>query len=647
MTLKSKVVIGTAIIIVCCMGSYLLLDLMIRKTREGVNDQIITDIYENVRKANEHFHAEQTGRHIQELATLEEVIEISKGSLNEKNVAVVKGLFLTIEGKSDLIRMVILSRDYELLIDEYNKKVHQIPNGFFKSNLIRKLCVSVAETWANQGTTVSLAGKPAFIVASAVIDDNDEVSGFVIGFLPLASLAKTLSKRVHAHISIENSANEIINGTDPDLVKAISAEKPHQINSMESIVVQKGENAFLTHAIPLFPKSESKSSRYFVSRDYTAEHKLTRILGLCRMGITAAVIVVGVLIAFFFLGRMFKPLIQAKLALNEVSQGEGDLTRRIDITTHDEVGQLASGFNIFIEKIRAIVAEIAQNSKRLDHSSTELADISENMSENAVQTSSKAESVSSASRDMSTNLINVATAMEHNSTNVEFIASAAEEMNATINEIAHNTEKARDIADKAAQQSQGASEKIEALNKAAGSIGKINETITEISEQTNLLALNATIEAARAGEAGKGFAVVANEIKELAKETATATLDIKTQINEVQGTTNTTVDEINQIVSVIANVNEIVNIIATAVEEQSATTREISNNIAQTSQGIRDVNEKVNNSGAVSDKISQDVGEVNRAAGEIASGIGQVNNSVDQMSQMASKLNQMVNRFKI
>lgn len=288
------------------------------------------------------------------------------------------------------------------------------------------------------------------------------------------------------------------------------------------------------------------------------------------MGITAAVIVAGVLIAFFFLGRMFKPLIQAKLALNEVSQGEGDLTRRIDITTHDEVGQLASGFNIFIKKIRAIVAEIA-----------------------------------------------------------------------------HNTEKARDIADKAARRSQGASEKIEALNKAAGAIGRINETITEISEQTNLLALNATIEAARAGEAGKGFAVVANEIKELARETTTATLDIKTQINEVQGTTNTTVDEINQIVRVIANVNEIVNIIATAVEEQSATTREISNNIAQTSQGIRDVNEKVNNSSAVSDKISQDVEKVNRAAGEIASGIGQVNNSVDQMSQMASKLNQMVNRFKI
>mgnify|MGYP003564585444 CR=1 FL=1 len=647
MTLKCKVIIGTAVILFCCMGSYVLLDSMIRKTREGVNDKIITDIYENVRKANERFHSEQTGKHIQDVAILEEVIEISKGSLNEKNAAVVKGLFLTIEGKANLIRMVVLNGDHELLIDEYNKKVHQIPSGFFKSDLIRKLCGSVAETWANQGTMVNLAGKPSFIIASAIIDDNDEISGFVIGFLPLASLVKTLAKRVNAHISIENSANEIIVGTDSDLIEAISAEKPDKINSLESIVVQKGDEAFLTHAIPLFPESESKSSRYFVSRNYTNEYKLTRNLEIWRIVIVAAVIAAGVLIAFFFLGRIFRPLVQTKLALYEVSQGEGDLTRRIDVVTHDEVGQLASDFNIFIEKIRTIVSEIAQNSKQLDQSSTELVGISEKMSENAVQTSSKAESVSSASRDMSVNLVNVAAAMEQSSTNVGFIASAAEEMNGTITEIAQNTEKARDIADEAAQRSQGASEKMEALNKATGAIGQINETITEISEQTNLLALNATIEAARAGEAGKGFAVVANEIKELARETATATLDIKNQINEVQNTANTTVGEINQIMSVIANVDEIVNIIASSVEEQSATTQEISNNIVQTSQGIQDVNEKVNNSSLVSDEISQDVGKVNHAAGKIASGISQVKNSADQMSQMASKLNEMVNRFKI
>lgn len=96
-----------------------------------------------------------------------------------------------------------------------------------------------------------------------------------------------------------------------------------------------------------------------------------------------------------------------------------------------------------------------------------------------------------------------------------------------------------------------------------------NFKITEISEQTNLLALNATIEAARAGEAGKGFAVVANEIKELARQTADATSEIKEQIEGIQGSTSGTVSEIDEILKVINDVNEIVSNIATAVEEQS------------------------------------------------------------------------------
>ncbi len=103
----------------------------------------------------------------------------------------------------------------------------------------------------------------------------------------------------------------------------------------------------------------------------------------------------------------------------------------------------------------------------------------------------------------------------------------------------------------------------------------VTETITEISEQTNLLALNATIEAARAGEAGRGFAVVANEIKELAKQTAQATLNIKSQIDDVQRTTSSTVTEINQISDVIRRVNDIVGTIATAVEEQTAATKRL------------------------------------------------------------------------
>src|SRR3954451_2927057 len=113
------------------------------------------------------------------------------------------------------------------------------------------------------------------------------------------------------------------------------------------------------------------------------------------------------------------------------------------------------------------------------------------------------------------------------------------------------------------------------LGAAAMEIGKVTETITEISSQTNLLALNAAIEAARAGSAGKGFAVVANEIKELAQQTATATEDIKGRIGGVQSSAATGIGEIERVSQVIREVSDIVASIAAAIEEQSTVTRDI------------------------------------------------------------------------
>jgi methyl-accepting chemotaxis protein len=170
--------------------------------------------------------------------------------------------------------------------------------------------------------------------------------------------------------------------------------------------------------------------------------------------------------------------------------------------------------------------------------------------------------------------------------------------------------------------------------------------ITEISEQVNLLALNATIEAARAGEAGKGFAVVANEIKELAKQTSTATLEIKEKIANIQGSTDGAVKGINDITDVINRVNDIVGTIATSVEEQSAATREIATNIAQASQGIQEVNENVNQSSTVAAKITRDIAMVNQGSSEIASGSDQVMASAENLKRMATELNSIVGSFK-
>jgi methyl-accepting chemotaxis protein len=365
------------------------------------------------------------------------------------------------------------------------------------------------------------------------------------------------------------------------------------------------------------------------------------------------VLVMTILLGFTAAGvalvsrRITRPIINAGEMLKDIARGEGDLTRRLEVNSRDEVGQMAKWFNVFVENIQRIIALVAENARQVNDSSSELNAISDRMSSGAGQTSEKANTVAAASEEMSANMNSVAAAMEQAATNVGMVASAAEEMTATINEIARNTEKARGITGQAVTRADNASGQVAELGTAALEIGKVIETITEISEQVNLLALNATIEAARAGEAGKGFAVVANEIKELARQTAAATGEIKSRVEGIQNSTDGTVTKIGSITRVVNEVNEIVSTIATAVEEQSVTTNEIAGNVSQAAQGIEEVNENVAQSSSVSAEITRDIAEVTQAAGEISTSGQQISMSSESLSQLAQQLNDMVGRFKI
>ena len=360
---------------------------------------------------------------------------------------------------------------------------------------------------------------------------------------------------------------------------------------------------------------------------------------------TVFVIIISIILVIAF--GIVRPLHHVAISLKDIAQGEGDLTRRLEVKTKDEIGELGTGFNIFIEKLQGIIKGVVANSIQVEGASNSLAKVARDMSENARESSERSNAVAAATEEMTTNLNNVAAAMEQSSTNTAMVASAAEEMNATINEIAGNAEQARVISEQAVRKAEVASAKMTELGQAAQAINRVTEAITEISEQTNLLALNATIEAARAGEAGKGFAVVANEIKELAKQTAVATLDIKEQIAGVQGTAGDTIKEIKEITGVIDNVNAIVATIASAVTEQSVATEEIAKNIEQASQGLQEVNENVSQSSLVADSIAKDIVQVNNASIEISKSSEHIKDSADEMLKMALELSKLVGVFKI
>lgn len=357
--------------------------------------------------------------------------------------------------------------------------------------------------------------------------------------------------------------------------------------------------------------------------------------------------VVIVVIALFLTGMIVTPVKNVVANLTELSQGEGDLTTRLEVRSGDEIGELAMRFNQFVDKLQEMIKDITAGVATLSSSSTELSAISEQLSSNAGTTSGNANAVSAAVEEMSTNLNSVSAAMEESATNTNMVASASEEMSSTIDEIAQNAESARSISGKAVGQSQVASEKMKTLGEAAQKISQVTESITEISEQTNLLALNATIEAARAGEAGKGFAVVANEIKDLAKQTAESTLSIRTQIDGIQKSTDETVVEIQGVSSIITEINDINSTIAAAIEQQSAATREISINISQASQGIDEVNENVAQSSTAAEDVTREIAMVNSSTEEMNVGSSHVKDSAEELSNLAESLNEMVSRFKV
>ncbi len=374
----------------------------------------------------------------------------------------------------------------------------------------------------------------------------------------------------------------------------------------------------------------------------TNRHTITVLIGVLVAGASA-----GLLLAWLNSRSIVTPVNAAVAGLKDIAQGDGDLTKRLTVLSGDEVGQLAVWFNTFLDKLQALIKEIGGKSQALGVAATELTRLSDGMSAGAGNMSARSGSVAAAAEEMSTNIQSVSAAMEQSSSNVSMVASATEEMTSTVNEIGQNAEKARAVSESAVLQSQRTSEKVTALGESARKIGRVTETITEISEQTNLLALNATIEAARAGEAGKGFAVVANEIKELARQTAAATVDIKNQIGDMQSTTTSTIDDIKKISEVIADINSAINGIASAVEEQSAATSEISNNIAQASLGITEVNENVAQSTLVVTDITKDIAQINQQSTELGDGSSQVQLSAQGLSELADQLNIMMGRFKV
>lgn len=422
------------------------------------------------------------------------------------------------------------------------------------------------------------------------------------------------SKKAVLDLAVYNKEGKVAGGSGSDQMVLDAFKKGGPIQMEEKF---QGTNA-LIHVIPM--PNEQRCKTCHSEDGFTGAIKLTTsmqgghdsakklVITLCTLGALCFILIVGSMYIFFRL-TIIRNIINVSKSIEALSQGEGDLTAQLAVTSSDEIGILTAGVNRLISKLREIISDIYDQAGSVAISSCRTMAGIEKLAAAIFEQKELAASVAVASEEMSSTLHDVAATTSKASELSQQVDESAVMGRNVVGETAKSIDQIKD----------GVAETLSVMGRlelSSTQIGEIVGMIEDVADQTNLLALNAAIEAARAGEAGRGFAVVADEVKNLSGKTSASTKQIATIIKAIQGDISAAMKSIeaekgrvengivnsnrasDQISSILALANEsaaMINSIATATEEQSATTADIAskiNMVSETSQTIQTQMEK-------------------------------------------------------
>lgn len=364
-------------------------------------------------------------------------------------------------------------------------------------------------------------------------------------------------------------------------------------------------------------------------------------------------IIVAIILAWWFSGKLVKPIQQIDTKLKELASQEGDLTARLQVNSNDEIGAIATSFNKMLENLQHII-------NRVQKTSVEVQTASENMLE-------KTNTSREATLRVQSSMSNLNASIQSQTSSMEESSTAMDDMAVSVQRIA---ESASSVAELAVATSEHASDGSTVIQKSVSQMTTIHEavnatsevverlithtkyidtavqSISNIAEQTNLLALNASIEAARAGEQGKGFAVVADEVRKLAEQSKTAATDINQLLHQIQNDTETAssmmsqgrseafegINVIREAGTSFTTIVEQVNKVSTQMQDISATAEEM--------------NASLNNIASISTEVSSETAATAQSAEQKVIVMNEMAVTAGKMKQTVEELDQLVSHFK-
>ncbi|WP_208638751.1 methyl-accepting chemotaxis protein [Vibrio rhodolitus] len=337
-------------------------------------------------------------------------------------------------------------------------------------------------------------------------------------------------------------------------------------------------------------------------------------------------------IALVIVKKALAPLNSLTDSMRDLAQGNGDLTKRIDVKTKDEIGLLAEQVNAFISKLQEIVHDISESSRNLDSRSEVSTKLASEISDSLSAQLNEISQIATAVHEMSATAEEVAN-------NAKMTADSALSSTEHCEEGKRVIRRNQDSITSLASQLDNAASVVSQLERNAQDINTIISTISDIAEQTNLLALNAAIEAARAGDQGRGFAVVADEVRVLSQRTHSSTVEIRQMIESLQKNS----------LEAVSSMTQSRDLAGSSVEDANSATESLEK-ITQSIQEISEMASHISNAAfeqrTVTEEVSKNIQQANDISSTLSEEASNSRSLSQDLRQIAMKLNQQVHLFK-